>query len=129
MASVTGLQGTLHDLTTVARALLNDAPLLILDEPTANLDPAAEHELRDEIYASTPGRATLAITHRLVHMERMDEILMLEDGSIVERGTYEELLKANSLYKRMVEVQNQMQRGEPTRSGEHRRPSKCCLFE
>ena len=41
-------------------------------------------------------------------MERMDEILMLEDGSIVERGTYEELLKANSLYKRMVEVQNQM---------------------
>ena len=47
-------------------------------------------------------------TRRLVHMERMDEILMLEDGSIVERGTYEEPLKANSLYKRMVEVQNQM---------------------
>ncbi|HEX2107871.1 MAG TPA: hypothetical protein VHF70_01145 [Rubrobacteraceae bacterium] len=44
---MTGLQGTLHDLTTVARALLNDAPLLILDEPTANLNPAAEHELRD----------------------------------------------------------------------------------
>ena len=61
MASVTRLQGTLHDLTTVARALLNDAPLLILDEPTDNLDPAAEHELRDDIYASTPGRATLAI--------------------------------------------------------------------
>lgn len=82
--------------------------MLILDEPTANLDPAAAHELRNETYASTPGRATLAITHGLVHMERMDEILMLEDGSIVERGTYEELLKANSLYKRMVEVQNQM---------------------
>ena len=82
--------------------------MLILDEPTANLDPAAAHELRDEIYASTPGRATLAITHRLVPMERMDEILMLEDESIDERGTYEELLKANNLYKRMVEVQNQM---------------------
>ena len=82
--------------------------MLILDEPTSNLDPAAEHELRDEIYASTPGCATLAVTHCLVHIERMDEILMLEDGSIVERGTYEELLKANSLYKRMVEVQNQM---------------------
>ena len=108
MASVTKLQDTLHDLTTVARALLNDAPVLILDEPTANLDPVAEHELRDEIYASTPGRATLAVTHGLVHMERMDEILMLEDGSIVERGTYEEPPKANSLYKRMVEVQNQM---------------------
>jgi ATP-binding cassette subfamily C protein CydC len=82
--------------------------LLILDEPTANLDPAAAHELQDEIYASTPGRATLAITHRLVPMERMDEILMLEDESIDERGTYEELLKANNLYKWMVEVQNQM---------------------
>ena len=96
MASITGLQGTLQDLMTVARALLNDAPLLILDEPTTNLDPAAEHELRDEIYPATPGRATLAITHRLVHMERMDEILMLEYRSIVERGTYEKLLKANS---------------------------------
>ena len=80
---MTGLQGTLHDLTTVARALLNDAPLLILDEPTTNLVPAAEHELRDEINAATPGRATLAITHCLVHVERMDEILVLEDGRIV----------------------------------------------
>jgi ABC-type multidrug transport system fused ATPase/permease subunit len=50
----------------------------------------------------------LAITHRLVHMERMDEILVLEGGRIVECGTHAELLKANGLYKRMVEVQNQM---------------------
>jgi ATP-binding cassette, subfamily C, bacterial CydC len=82
--------------------------LLILDEPTANLDPATEHELLDEIYDLTPRRGTLAITHRLVYMERMDEILVLEDGRIVERGTHEELLRANGLYKRMVEVQNQM---------------------
>ena len=56
----------------------------------------------------TPGRATLAITHRLVHMERMDEILVLKDERIAERGSREELLKANGLYKRMVEVQNRM---------------------
>ena len=54
------------------------------------------------------GRGTLAITHRLVHMERMDEILVLKDGRIAERGSHEELLKANGLYKRMVEVQNRM---------------------
>lgn len=92
----------------VARALLEDAPVLILDEPTANLDPAAEHELLGAIYEQTPRRGTLVITHRLVHMERMDEILVLEGGRIVERGTHAELLENNGLYKRMVEVQNQM---------------------
>jgi ATP-binding cassette, subfamily C, bacterial CydC len=102
------LSGGERQRLAVARALLKDAPLLILDEPTANLDLAIEHDLLATIYDLTPGRATLAITHRLVHMERMDEILVLEAGRIVERGAQEELLKANGLYKRMVEVQNQM---------------------
>jgi ABC-type multidrug transport system fused ATPase/permease subunit len=82
--------------------------VLILDEPTANLDPATEHELLAALYESVTDRATLAITHRLVHMEQMDEVLVLEGGRIVERGTHAELLKANGLYRRMVEVQNQM---------------------
>ncbi len=102
------LSGGERQRLAIARALLEDAPVLILDEPTANLDPATEHELLAALYDVAPGRATLAITHRLVHMERMDEILVLDRGRIAERGTHHQLLKENGLYKRMVGVQDQM---------------------
>jgi ATP-binding cassette subfamily C protein CydC len=99
------LSGGERQRLSVARALLKDAPLLVLDEPTANLDPVTERELLDATYEATRDRATLVITHRLVRMEDMDEILVLGEGRVAERGTHEELLGARGLYRHMVEVQ------------------------
>jgi len=82
--------------------------LLVLDEPTANLDPITERELLDAIYEAMRDRATLVVTHRLVRMEEMDEILVLDAGRIVERGTHEELARAGSLYHQMLEAQKEM---------------------
>jgi ATP-binding cassette, subfamily C, bacterial CydC len=102
------LSGGERQRLSIARTLLKDAPLLVLDEPTANLDPVTERELLDAVYGLMRDRATLVITHRLVRMEEMDEILVLDGGRIVERGTHEELEGGRGLYRRMLEVQRQL---------------------
>lgn len=101
------LSGGERQRVAISRALLKNAPILILDEPTANLDTIAEQEVLKSIYALMEGRSTLSVTHRLVGMDWMDEILVLQDGKIVERGNHAELLAQAGLYCRMWELQQQ----------------------
>jgi len=102
------LSGGERQRLAVARALLKDAPLLVLDEVTANLDTVTERELLGTIRELMRGRTTLQITHRLVEMESMDEILVLDEGRVVERGTHQDLVRRDGPYHRMLAVQDGM---------------------
>jgi ATP-binding cassette subfamily C protein CydC len=102
------LSGGERQRLAIARALFKDAPILILDEPTANLDTVTEREIMGALRAAMVGRTTLIITHRLVGLEMADEILVLHAGRIVERGRHHELLQIDGFYRRMWELQNQV---------------------
>jgi ATP-binding cassette subfamily C protein CydC len=92
----------------IARALLKDAPLFLLDEPTANLDPVTEKEILDTLFTALSRRTTLMITHRLVGLAKADQILVLDQGRIIEKGSEQDLLSQDSFYKRMWTQQNRI---------------------
>jgi ATP-binding cassette subfamily C protein CydC len=85
---------------TIARAILRDAPAVILDEPTEGLDPETESQVMKTLFTLMEGRTVLLITHRLVGLEAVDEVVMLEGGQIVERGRHADLIQKNSHYRR-----------------------------
>src|SRR5205823_13069585 len=97
--------GVERHMLPIARALRKDDTPLALDEATTNMDPMTQHTMLDALDKLMQGRTTLVITHRLVRMERMDEILVLDEGSIRERGTHEQLLRSGGLYQQMVQLQ------------------------
>lgn len=102
------LSGGERQRLAIARALLKDAPILILDEPTANLDPLTEQRLLETLFGLMKSRTTLLVTHRLVGLENVDEILVLDRGRIVERGAHAQLLAQNGLYRRLWNLQNRI---------------------
>ena len=101
------LSGGERQRLAIARALLKDAPLLILDEATANLDSLTEEEVLCALRELREGRTTLTITHRLAGLADADEIVVLRAGRVVERGRHEELLAGGGLYRRLWDLQRQ----------------------
>jgi ATP-binding cassette subfamily B protein len=89
----------------LARAYLRDAPFLILDEPSASLDPRAERALFDQIRDAMQGRTVLLITHRLASVRDAHEIYVLAHGTVVEHGTHGSLLAQNGLYAELYRLQ------------------------
>ena len=102
------LSGGERQRLAIARTLLKDEPILIFDEPTANLDALTEKQVLDTLFETMRGKTCLLITHRLLGLDNMDEILVMDKGEIVERGRHSELQSQGGLYRRLSELQNQI---------------------
>ncbi|MCU1383615.1 MAG: transporter related [Acidobacteria bacterium] len=102
-ASGAGLSGGQRQRLSIARAFLKDAPILILDEPTASLDLVAERKLLDALARLRRGRTTFVIAHRLSTIRDADRILVLDSGSITAQGRHEQLLESSGMYRRLCD--------------------------
>ena len=100
------LSGGQRQRVSIARAILKNPPILILDEATSALDTESERLVQDALERLMKTRTTVAIAHRLSTIKNADEICVLHDGKIVERGTHEELLAADGYYKKLHEMQS-----------------------
>lgn len=92
-------------LLTIARAMVQNSPMLILDEATSNVDTRTEEIIQQAMDQLTEGRTSFVIAHRLSTIKNADLILVLKDGNIIEQGTHEELLKANGFYATLYNSQ------------------------
>lgn len=99
------LSGGERQRLTIARAVLKNPPILILDEATSSLDTESERLVQDAINNMMQNRTSIVIAHRLSTIRHADEIIVLQKGKIVERGNHEELLSQNGFYRKLVEMQ------------------------
>jgi ATP-binding cassette subfamily B protein len=108
-----GLSGGERQRISIARALLYDPKVLILDEATSNVDTESEQLIQAALARVTKGRTTIAIAHRLSTLKNSDRIFVIDDGRLAEQGTHEELLAARGIYYRLVKIQTELSR-EPS---------------
>ncbi len=117
------LSGGQRQRISIARVLLQDPDILILDEATSDVDTETELRIQEQLDALAADRTVLAIAHRLSTIKDADEILVLEDGSVVERGTHDELVGENGLYAKLWGVQaGQIEDAMPERQSELTHP-------
>ena len=111
------LSGGQRQRISIARALLKNSPVLVLDEATSHLDAVNEQQVRNALERLMEGRTTLVIAHRLSTIREADRIIVLDDGHMVEQGSHDALLAQNGLYSQLVSTQ--LVGATTGRSGEH----------
>jgi subfamily B ATP-binding cassette protein MsbA len=99
------LSGGERQRVTIARAVLQNPPILILDEATSSLDTESERLVQDAIVNLMQDRTSLVIAHRLSTIRNADEIIVLQKGEIIEKGTHDSLISQNGFYKKLVDMQ------------------------
>ena len=107
--TVIGEGGTSHSggekqRISIARAMLKDAPIVILDEATSALDSVTEAKLQETFEKLAHGRTTIIIAHRLSTIKDADQIIVLDNGHVVQQGTHETLLQQDGIYRRFVKI-------------------------
>ncbi|CCY59680.1 aBC transporter permease/ATP-binding protein [Clostridium sp. CAG:632] len=98
------LSGGEKQRISIARAMLKDAPIIILDEATASIDPENEHLIQNAISELTRGKTIITIAHRIATIEQADQILVVDDGRIVQSGTHKELIAEEGRYRNFIEI-------------------------
>lgn len=101
------LSGGEKQRISIARAMLKDAPVVILDEATASIDPENEHLIQEALSALTHGKTIIIIAHRLATIENADQILVIDGGTVAQRGTHKELLQQEGTYKEFIRIREQ----------------------
>jgi subfamily B ATP-binding cassette protein MsbA len=107
------LSGGQRQRITIARAIIRDTPILLLDEPSSGLDAESEELVFDALARLMEGKTSVVIAHRLATVMRADRIFAIENGAIVESGTHAELLARGGLYSRLYEIQFKGQEQTP----------------
>lgn len=102
-----GLSGGQKQRIAIARAICTNPAILILDDATSAVDMETENQIQKALQEVMKGRTTFIIAHRISSLQHADEILVLDNGSIIERGTHDELLAGNGAYRRIYNIQYQ----------------------